>query len=344
MLDDLKMIHTRDASDALGIAEKQSQELGHEFDITPAIQIDHVYNIVYAGMGGSALAAEMLRSWPALPEPFQIVKGYDLPDYVDADTLVIVASYSGNTEEALSALDQAIKKSAQVVVITDGGELATEAKAKNLPLALIPPASQPRYAVFYMFKALLSVLGQAGVIKLTDVEPQLRAAQKLLEQSVADWLPTVPTSRNPAKKLALELMGKSIVVYAGPLMFPAAYKWKISFNENAKNVAWCNQLSEFDHNEIMGWTSHPVDKPYSVIELRSELEHPRIQKRFQVGERLLSGLRPAPEVVQLQGKTVVEQLLWAINFGDFVSVYLALLNGLDPSPVDFIEKFKKELG
>jgi glucose/mannose-6-phosphate isomerase len=122
-----------------------------------------------------------------------------------------------------------------------------------------------------------------------------------------------------------------------------AYKWKINFNENAKNVAWWNELPEFDHNELTGWTSHPVDKPYGIVELRSNLEHERVQKRFEVGERLLSGQRPAPHVVDVQGKTVLEQLVWALAFGDFVTTYVALLNGVNPAPVDLVEKFKKAL-
>ena len=138
-------------------------------------------------------------------------------------------------------------------------------------------------------------------------------------------------------------MCKSLVVYARRKLFPAAYKWKISFNENAKNIAWCNQLPEFNHNELLGWTSHPVDKAYAVIDLRSNLEHPRVQKRFKVYERLLSGMRPRTHVVEAQGETILEQLLWAVAFGDFVSLYLALLNGLNPTPVDLIEKFKKAL-
>jgi glucose/mannose-6-phosphate isomerase len=143
--------------------------------------------------------------------------------------------------------------------------------------------------------------------------------------------------------MALEVIGKSAVIYAGSKFYPAAYKWKISLNENAKNVAWCNVIPEFNHNEFLGWSSHPVDKPYTIIDLRSNLEHPRIQKRFEVSDRLLSGRRPAAHVVEPQGKTLLEQLVWTTAFGDFVSLYTALLNGLNPTPVDLIEKMKKSL-
>jgi glucose/mannose-6-phosphate isomerase len=138
-------------------------------------------------------------------------------------------------------------------------------------------------------------------------------------------------------------MGKSVVIYAGPNLSPAAYKWKIGCNENAKQVAWCNTLPEFNHNEFIGWSGNATDKPYAVVDLRSNLEHLRVQKRFEVTERLLSGMRPAPHVVEVQGDTILEQLLWAIAYGDFVTLYLALLNGVDPAPVDLVEKFKKAL-
>lgn len=111
-------------------------------------------------------------------------------------------------------------------------------------------------------------------------------------------------------------------------------------NENAKNVAWVNQYPELNHNEFIGWSSHPTEKPYAVVEIRSKLEHERTQKRFLVTERLLSGRRPAPEVVNPQGDTLIEQLLWTANFGDFTSLYVAILNGLNPTPVDLVEKLK----
>ena len=114
-------------------------------------------------------------------------------------------------------------------------------------------------------------------------------------------------------------------------------------NENAKNTAWDDQYPEFNHNEFIGWSSHPVEKPFAVVEIRSQLEHPRVQKRFVVTERLLSGKRPSPIVVEPKGDTLLKQLLWGIAMGDFVSVYLALLNNVNPTPVDLVEKFKVAL-
>lgn len=341
MLDDLKFIHERDPQDTLGIAERQSRQLAHPFK-TSQQPVD-VDNIVYSAMGGSALAALLSTSWPGYTKPFQLVRDYDIPEYVSERTYFIACSYSGNTEETISALEQAEAKGARIAVIAGGGKLADIARDKGYPLAILPKAEQPRYAVLYNLKALLVLLEEAGLLPREDVTKELEKAGAFLDKAVKAWTATVPTADNPAKRIAQEIVGKSAVVYAGPKLGPAAYKWKISFNENAKHVAWTNQYPEFNHNEFMGWTKQPPKKPYAVIDLRSRLEHPRIQKRFEVSERLLSGMRPAPIVVEAEGDDILEQLLWTVVFGDFVTLYTALLNGVNPAPVDLIEKFKKSL-
>lgn len=341
MLDDLKYIHQRDGSDALGIAERQASQLTHKFEMPPLE--GEFNNIVYAGMGGSALAALLSYSWPGYSVPFEVSREYHIPAFVSDKTLFIACSYSGNTEETLSALTEAEAKNARIVIIAGGGKLEEIATQKGYPFLKIPKAEQPRYAVFYNFVALLGILEAAGLANAGEVSANLEAASKYLAEAVKGWVATVPTKDNPAKQLALEIAGKSAVIYGGPLMGPVAYKWKISFNENAKNIAWWNQLPEFNHNEFIGWSSHPTDKPYAVIDLRSNLEHQRVQKRFEVTERLLSGKRPAPHVVEVQGNSLLEQIVWAVTFGDFVTIYTALLNNVDPAPVDLVEKFKTEL-
>jgi glucose/mannose-6-phosphate isomerase len=341
MLDDLKYIHQRDGSDALGIAERQANQLTHQFE-KPNIS-GSFENIVYAAMGGSALAALLSRDWPGYKIPMEITRQYHIPAYVSDKTLFIACSYSGNTEETLSALAEAEAKGAHIVVIAGGGKLEEIASEKNYPFVKLPKAEQPRYAVFYNLVALVAVLEAAGFGVEAEATKQLSEAATFLAESVKNWVSTVPTAQNEAKKLALEMAGKSPVIYGGTLMAPVAYKWKISFNENAKNIAWWGELPEFNHNEFIGWSSHPIDKPYAVVDLRSNLEHERVQKRFEVTERLLSGVRPAPHIVNVQGQTLLEQLVWAVAFGDFVTIYTALLNNVDPAPVDLVEKFKAEL-
>ena len=281
MLDDLRLIHERDAQDALGIAEKQWQQLAYDYKLaSPGFKAEDIDNVVFAGMGGSALGAMLSQSWPGYRKPFEIVRDYNLPAYVSKRTLFFASSYSGNTEETLSALAEAEKTGAQIVVLAGGGQLADIAKEKNYPMAVLPPAGQPRFAALYSYKALISCLSLIGLIDSDDTAERLKQTADFIKEAAAAWRPDVAAVRNQAKQIALDVVGKSVVIYSGPRLFPAAYKWKIGFNENAKNVAWCNQYPEFNHNEFLGWTGLPLDKPYAVIELRSDLEHPEDPKKI----------------------------------------------------------------
>jgi glucose/mannose-6-phosphate isomerase len=340
MLDDLQKIHERDPQDALGVSGRQWEYLSRKFDTTFE-PTEKVTNVVLGGMGGSALYGVLVGAWPRLNVPFEIVRTYDIPAYVGPSTLFVASSYSGNTEETLEALEQAEAKHAQIVVIASGGKLADKARDKGYPLYEVPGGIQPRMATLYLFSALVQVLSPLGVCVADTSE--LDSLGDWLKPHLDGWGAAVPTSQNQAKQIAQELMGKTLVMYSGPLMFGAANKWKMCANENAKNTSWVYQYPEFNHNEFIGWASHPVDKPFAVVEIRSNLEHPRVQKRFEISERLLSGLRPAPIVVGPEGETVLQQLAYAVAMGDFVGTYLALLNGVNPTPVDLVEKLKVEL-
>lgn len=343
MLDDENVVRQLDRSDALSLAADTPQQLLHNFQVERITPAQPITNIVYSGMGGSALQAELASIFPVLDVPFVIVKNYNLPAFVNENTLVIASSYSGNTEETLSALAEARQKGAMVAVLAGGGALREEARQHNDVYIEIPKAVQPRMAVFYAYRALVELFVAYGLVGEQVVE-ELEAAGKYLRDAVEQWRMSTPLVENSAKQLALQLVGKTPIVYAGPKMAPAAFKWKISFNESSKNTAWFNTLPEFDHNEFMGWTSHPIEKPFAVLDLVSRFEHPRVLKRFEVGDRLLSGMRPKAIRVEAEGSTEIEQLLYLILFGDFVSLYLGILNGVDPSPVPQIEKLKLELG
>ncbi|HLB66477.1 MAG TPA: bifunctional phosphoglucose/phosphomannose isomerase [Candidatus Saccharimonadales bacterium] len=339
-------MHERDAQDALGIAEKQWRQYQHLFNFKWRAPRD-IHDVVIAGMGGSDLAGKFLPSWPGLKVPLTILQDYILPKHVTTNTLLVCCSYSGNTEETLSVLKQAmsdksaLKIAPMVIVVSSGGQELELAKQAKLPVIVIPHDLQPRFAFGYQLRALIEILEQTPLLKASIQE--LTGASNFVKSSIEGWLPTVPTKSNQAKQIAQELIGRSVVVYSGTLLAPSAYKWKININENAKQIAWQGTLPEFNHNEMLGWSEQPVQKPYAVIDLRTNLDHPRVQKRFKVSERLLSGKRPAAIVVDVQGKNPIEQLLWAVALGDFVSIYLALLNNLNPTPVDLVEKFKKAL-
>lgn len=345
MLDDSNVIGQRDPHGALQVAAGQYAQA--RFDATVSNgEHDHreITRVVVSGMGGSALAALVVKSWlkNQLTVPFEIIRTYSLPHYVDASTLVIASSYSGNTEETLSGLHEAQERGAQTAIIAAGGALIDAANANDIAHVQLPGDLQPRMAVINNLRALVALLVHFDVAD-SSVFEDIENEADWLESETAQWASSVTTDKNYAKQLALHAVGKTPIFYAGNLMSPVAYKWKISWNENAKNVAFWNELPEFNHNEFIGWTSHPIEKPFAIFDLVSHLEHPQILKRFEVSDRLLSGQRPKSTVVNLAGETVIAQMLWASILADFVSIYVAILNGVDPTPVPLIERLKKEL-
>ncbi len=342
MLDDRNVIAQRDSGDLLGALAVQPQQLGYNFDLAKHRISDTIDTVVFAGMGGSAAMAEFIRTFPQLPRPFVVCRDYRLPSWTTQSTLVILGSYSGSTEETLEVMTVAEEKGALIAVITHGGILAERARKGGYALALIPELPQPRAGVLVAYRALCEVLVAAGLCDisilddLTELIPPLKAA-------ISSWVPSVPTSQNDAKQLAEHCVGKTPIIYAGPLMSPAAYMWKIGFNENAKNTAWCGVLPEFNHNEFTGWSSHPIEKPFAVIDLLSQFEHPRVLRRFEISDRLLSGLRPKAITVHALGTSPLAQMLYLVLLGEFVSTYVALLNGVNPSPVPLVDKLKNQL-
>lgn len=345
MLDDPNIMAQRDPSGALTVAGMQYEQTKYSGDIKNSDH-DHrtITSVVVAGMGGSALAALLVKTWlrSELMVPIEIVRTYDLPAYVGESTLVIVSSYSGNTEEVISCLIGAEKVGAQIAIITSGGKLADQANINQIAYVTLPTDLQPRMAVIYNLKALVALLVNFNVVPNSTLD-EIVSKSEWLQSESAKWASDIPTADNYAKQLALLAVGKTAVFYGGTLTAPVAYKWKISWNENAKNVAFWNELPEFNHNEFIGWTSHPVEKPFAIFDIVSNLENPQILKRFEISDRLLSGMRPKSTVVNLAGESVIEQLLWGSILADFVSIYVAILNGVNPTPVQLIEKLKQEL-
>jgi len=345
MLDDLNLIQNRDPSDALAVAGGESLQAGFDVNVWNGENDQRpIENVVIAGMGGSALAAALVKVWlkAELKVPFEILRGYDIPAYVGASTLFIASSYSGNTEETLSALEQAEKKGAQLGIIASGGQLIDIASSYKIAHVALPGNLQPRMAVIYNLCALIGLLDNFNVVESSKLD-EIKATVDWLKSESANWVKEVKTDNNYAKQLALQVVGKTPVFYGGALTAPVAYKWKISWNENAKNLAFWNEYPEFNHNEFLGWTSHPIEKPFVVFDLVSNLEHSQILKRFEVSDRLLSGMRPKSITINLAGDSLIEQMLWGSILADFVSVYVAILNNVDPTPVYMIEKLKHEL-
>ncbi len=345
ILDNINVLSQRDPEGALAIVAAQYKQAAFDARVlNPEHDNREITSIVLTGMGGSALAALIVKVLlqAKLTIPFDIIRGYDLPEYVDKRTFVIASSYSGNTEETLSALEQAQAKHSQLAIITSGGKLIEIAESNNIAHVSLPSGVQPRMAMLYNFRAVLALFEAFGIID-NNLNNQVEELSSWLEEESNNWLPEVPVHENYAKQLAHEAIGKTPVFYGGPLTAPLAYKWKISWNETAKNVAFWNEYSEFNHNEFMGWASHPIEKPFVIFDILSSYERPRILQRFELSDKLLSGKRPAAKSIQLKGETLLAQLLWGAILADFASTYAAILNGVDPTPVVLIEKLKQEL-
>lgn len=345
-LDDLKLVRRADPEQALAVIGQSAEQLKFEAKIEQPENVSgKISNIVLSGMGGSCLAGLMAKNWLdsdyQLSVPFEVNRDYTLPNYVNKNSLVICFSVSGNTEETISAFNNAISKKSHTVVITSGGKLLELAKGYNTPYIQLDKISQPRYGVFMHLRAICKILESYRLVKGAYYE--LSDAHDFVQQYSQRLLPVVAIDRNQAKQIALYCSGKTVLVYSSRQFFPLAYKWKTSFNENAKNTIWCNEFPEFNHNEFIGWTSHPIDKPFAVINLRSQLDNPRINRRLDLTEQLLSGYRPTAHNIDLPGDTIIRQLICGAMLADFASIYLGIINGVDPTPVGLVEKFKKDL-
>ncbi len=303
-----------------------------------------VRNVLILGMGGSAIGGDLVAALARYesPCPVYVCRDYRIPSWVGSETLVIASSYSGNTEETIAAFQQALEAKARCVAVTTGGKLAALAQEMGIPLWTITYVGQPRSAIGYSLLYLLRILEEAGLVesKGKEVEKAISLVESLRERIK----PEIPSEENPAKKLALALYGSIPVVYGPGFLGAVARRWKGQFNENSKNWAFYEELPEAHHNAVMGYSNPAENKSkFVVILLDSSLEHPRHEARLRITEELLAMENVPCYSVKVEGNTFLEQMLWSIHFGDFVSYYLAILNGAEPSSVEIISYIKRRL-
>lgn len=302
-------------------------------------------NVVICGMGGSAIGGDLLRILAAeeAPVPIIVSRDYALPAFVNENSLVIGSSYSGNTEETLSAFNQAKERGASLIAISSNGKIKDLAGQWGIPFIQIPSGLQPRAALGYSLFPLLRIVTELGLIKLTDAD--IQQAVGLLKELREEFKPQVPSGENGAKVVALALEGLIPLVYGSePLLAPVAFRWKTQINENAKAVVFNNTFPELDHNEINAWTGQPaLSKKVGVVILRDTGENPQMKKRIDVTRKLIEEHVGAIVEVHSRGNSKLERVLSLIYLGDYTSLYLATIFEVDPTPVEIIEKLKKEL-
>lgn len=307
-------------------------------------------NVVVTGLGGSAIGGDLLRCLAETPgervphpAPFAVNRDYTLPGYVGPETLVIAASYSGNTEETLAAFEDAVRRRSQILCITSGGELAERAQKYGFPVITVPGGQPPRASTGYLFTPLAVVLSAAGLLS-SDLPGDLEEAFEYLDSIRTEMAPEVPFERNPAKRLAADLHGRIPVLYGTQSYGGAvAVRWKGQFNENAKQHAFANVLPEQNHNEILAWSCSYQQAPgWSVIFLRERDEPKRIAARVEV-TRTIIGDAARHSDVYTRGESLASRMLSLVYPADFVTVYLAHLNGADPTVISGIDRLKLEL-
>ncbi|MDD9879683.1 MAG: bifunctional phosphoglucose/phosphomannose isomerase [Candidatus Marinimicrobia bacterium] len=300
-----------------------------------------IRNIVVAGMGGSAIGGDVVRTLAKydLNIPMVVSRNYTLPHWVNEYTLVICSSYSGNTEETLSAFDHARDKGAQIVGISTGGALTERMKALGLDVVAIPPGLQPRAALAISFVPILYVLNTIGLIG-TDTIGELNVAVSKI-QSKRDVY-GIESDENPTYTMAQRIYQTVPVIYAeSDATATLAVRWKGQLSENSKMLAYHNELPEINHNEIVGWENNPnLIHQISVIWLSDEKDHPRTAIRQDSTREIIGHLSGNHEVVSIDGDSMTERYLHTIHFGDWVSYWCAILHGTDPTPVKKIDQLK----
>ena len=301
-------------------------------------------NIVVVGMGGSAIGGEILQDWlrDELPIPIQVCRDYTLPAYVNKDTLVFVNSYSGNTEETLTAFLTAIHRKCTVIAVTSGGQLGSFCKKLQVPHMIIPAGLQPRVAIPYMFFPLPVLMKKMGII--SNIETELEEAIHVLERVAKANAPTIPTKNNKAKKIAQELMETIPVIYGFRQYGSIAHRLKAQFNENSKVPSKCDVFPELNHNETVGYEApETLNKKQSIILIRDPQEPPEIRNRIETTTSLVFNRANKVLEITAEGEGKLAKMFSVMCTGDFASVYLAILQNRDPTPVNIIVRVKSEL-
>lgn len=347
-LDDVQAIKAGDPANMLGALEGLAKQCSHAVSLAGNIDVDNgrsFRNVLVTGLGGSAIGGDFLRVYAAkrCPVPVAVNRDYSLPSYVNQDTLVFATSYSGNTEETLSAYRDARTKKAYVVVITSGGKLGELARQDGVPLISIPEGLQPRAATGYLFLPTLVVMEKLGL--MSGVSGDFDDLFAALEDYRNQIGPENSVEENPAKQMAQRFFGKIPVIWgAFGTTETVAMRWKGQINENSKAPAYFNVLPELNHNEIVG-TQFPGDilKNLQLVFLRDEEDHLRVEKRFKITREIIGDRVGGITEVWGKGKSLLARMFTLTYLGDYTSVYLALLYGVDPSPVELITLLKNRL-
>ena len=348
-LDDLNRFKELDTLNMLGEIDNLPNQLDYAYQLGMRLKLPDwkdINQVVIAGMGGSAIGADLLTSYGASlsPIPVSVHRDYGLPLYAHGtSTLVVCSSHSGNTEETLDAFESARNAECRIIVVCTGGELANRAKANNIPIWTFDHAGQPRAAVGFSFGLLLAMFQRLGLIpdQTQEMEDALAAMNRIQQHLRAD----ISTAKNPAKRYAGQLMGRWVTVMGAGLLTTVARRWKGQLNEIAKAGANFEFLPEADHNTLAG-TMNPeevLNAHTMTLFLRAPSDHPRNRLRSDLTRKafMLEGMNT--DHVDARGHTHLAHMWTLILFGDYMAYYLAMGYGVDPTPIKALVDFKESM-
>jgi glucose/mannose-6-phosphate isomerase len=346
VLNDPYGIRKVDRSDMLSFCVEAARHYDNAAKLANRIRVDHPEPeaIIVAGMGGSAIGGELLKDWSreSIKVPVEVCREYRLPAYANEKTLVLLTSYSGETEETLSVFVDALKRKCMTLAISSGGALQKFAEELSVPHLLVPCGMAPRATLPYLFIPLPTILQKIGYV--SNLNGELVETVRVLKQVAAENSPEIPPARNPAKILATEIMGTAPAVYGFQFYRAVAQRFKTQINENSKNPAKWEFFPELDHNEIVGWeVAKEFAKRFSLIFIRDKEESKEIRRRIEVSREIINRTLTKLFEVWSKGKTKLAKMSSVICVGDFTSVYLAVLRDIDPTPVKSIDVLKRKL-
>lgn len=302
-------------------------------------------NVVVSGLGGSAIGGDILRTYAIHQASIPIIvnRDYDMPAFINSQTLVLPVSYSGNTEETISAYQQARQKGANIIVVSSGGKLSVMAREDGYTVIEVPGGLSPRAATGYLFSPLALILEQLGI--LSGVKEDLSETRQILSDIRAEINPKIETASNKAKQIAGEMKNRIPVIWGSSSHSEvAAMRWKAQINENAKAPAYFNIFPELNHNEIVGFeTPKDLLEELCVIILRDFEDHERVKQRMEISKEIICQRVAKIEEVEARGKSFLARFYSLAYIGDYVSFYLALEYGINPTPVKVIDFLKAEL-
>ena len=329
--------HIHDLPDQLA----QAWKLGLGLPLPDFRPFQHV---VIAGMGGSAIGGDLLAAYASqsCPVPITVLREYTLPAW--KDILVICSSHSGNTEETLSVFDQALAANLPILAITTGGKLAEKAVEAGAGLWIFEDDFQPRAAVGFSFGLLLAALSRLGLFDQDSAGQDIETAVQAMKEQQADLLPEIPAALNPAKRMAGQFVGRWPVLFGSGFLQPVARRWKTQINEIAKAQASFEFLPEADHNTLQGlhFPEDPSGKTLTFF-ITSKHNHRRNKLREELTRQMFMLEGITTDFYRAPGRGTLDSMWTSLHFGDYLSFYLAIAYGVDPTPVPMLQNLKQQL-